>query len=123
MSQPARRLSILVVDDDPLVLLGAVEMLEDLGHRVAQAKSGPEALKVMEGTTVDLVLSDQSMPMMTGAELAARIRLKHADLPIVLVTGYAVLPPDLPAGVSRLGKPFSHRDLVRVIADICGAIS
>ena len=121
MSQPAGRLTILVVDDDPLVLLGTVDMLEDLGHAVVQAKSGPEALKVMDETAVDLVLSDQSMPLMTGVELAARIRQRHADLPIVLVTGYAVLPPDLPAGVRRLGKPFSQNELLRVIANASSA--
>ena len=118
MSQTDRHLMILVVDDDPLVLMGTVDMLEDLGHLVMPAKSGLQALDILQETRVDLVLTDQSMPQMTGSELATRIRALHPDLPIVLVTGYAALPQDLPPGVRRLGKPFSQNDLIRVVADV-----
>ena len=118
MSQTDRHLTILVVDDDPLILMGTVDMLEDLGHLVMPAKSGLQALEILKEARVDLVLTDQSMPQMTGAELAIMIRARHPDLPIVLVTGYAALPANLPAGVRRLGKPFSQSDLIRVVADV-----
>ena len=118
MSQTGKPLLILVVDDDPLVLMGTVDMLEDLGHLVMPAKSGLQALDILPETRVDLVLTDQSMPQMTGSQLATKIRALHPDLPIVLVTGYAALPQDLPLGVRRLGKPFSQNDLIRVVADV-----
>ena len=114
--QSDRRLTILVVDDDPLVLMGTVDMLEDLGHDVMQANSGREALDLLVGRSVDLVVSDQSMPQMTGAQLAIKIRESQPNLPIVLATGYADLPPDVPAGIKRLGKPFSQMELAQVVS-------
>ena len=114
--QSDRRLTILVVDDDPLVLMGTVDMLEDLGHDVMQANSGREALDLLVGRSVDLVVSDQSMPQMTGAQLATKIRESQPNLPIVLATGYADLPPDVPAGIKRLGKPFSQMELAQVVS-------
>ena len=120
--QSDRRLTILVVDDDPLVLMGTVDMLEDLGHDVMQANSGREALDLLVGRSVDLVVSDQSMPQMTGAQLATKIRESHPNLPIVLATGYADLPPDIPAGIKRLGKPFSQKELAQVVSATTGAV-
>ena len=120
--QSDRRLTILVVDDDPLVLMGTVDMLEDLGHDVMQANSGREALELLHGRSVDLVVSDQSMPQMTGAQLATKIRESHPNLPIVLATGYADLPPDIPAGIKRLGKPFSQKELAQVVSATTGAV-
>lgn len=114
--QPVRPLKILVVDDDPLVLMGTVDMLEDLGHEVVQAGSGQDALAALQdGAGIDLVLSDQSMPQMTGAQLACRIRELHPEMPIVLATGYADLPPDVPADIRRLGKPFSQHELAQTV--------
>ena len=96
--------------------MGTVDMLEDLGHDVMQANSGREALELLHGRSVDLVVSDQSMPQMTGAQLATKIRESHPNLPIVLATGYADLPPDIPAGIKRLGKPFSQKELAQVVS-------
>jgi CheY-like chemotaxis protein len=119
--QSSERLKILVVDDDPLVLMGTVDMLEDLGHDVIQAGSGRDALQLLQDSAgFDLVLSDQSMPQMTGAQLAQRIREQFPELPIVLATGYADLPPELPAGIRRLGKPFSQNELAQTVAVTTG---
>ena len=119
--QVDRRLTILVVDDDPLVLMGTVDMLEDLGHEVMQASSGRQALDLLKASHVDLVLSDQSMPQMTGAQLAVTIRESYPDLPIILATGYADLPPDIPGGIRRLGKPFSQKELAQMLVVVTGA--
>ncbi|HEY1934514.1 MAG TPA: PAS domain S-box protein [Acetobacteraceae bacterium] len=88
-------LTILVVDDDNLVLTNMTAMLEDLGHTVHEANSGRQALEVLRrGTRIDLVITDQAMPRMTGMQLIAEIKTEWPDLPIVLATGYAELPPD-----------------------------
>jgi CheY-like chemotaxis protein len=119
--QSSERLKILVVDDDPLVLMGTVDMLEDLGHDVIQAGSGRDALQLLQDSAgFDLVLSDQSMPQMTGSQLALRIREQFPDMPIVLATGYSDLPPELPAGIRRLGKPFSQHELAETVAVTTG---
>lgn len=84
---------VLVVDDDPLVTASTAAMLEDLGHSVIEALSGPRALDMLRlGANVDVVITDHAMPGMTGTELARQIRQVWPRLPIILATGYAELP-------------------------------
>ncbi len=116
---PATR-TVLVVDDDPLVAMGTVAMLEDLGHRVREAASGREALEIIEAdAAIDLVVTDQAMPGMTGVELARRLRALRPDLPIILSTGFAELKPEESApALPRLRKPFRQGDLERALAEV-----
>jgi len=117
-----RSMRILAVDDDALVLMNTVALLEDLGHQVAEASSGREALRIMgEDAAFDLVITDQAMPHMTGSQLIAELSGRWPDIPIILATGYAELPDSLPSHVKRLGKPFWQRDLARAIADASAA--
>ncbi|NNU50762.1 PAS domain S-box protein [Rhizobium sp. WYCCWR 11279] len=114
-----RRLRIVAVDDDGLVLMNTTLMLEDLGHTVFEAMAGPEALDILRKHQVDLVICDHAMPRMTGAQLAQAIRSEWPDMPIILATGYAEIPEgagivDLP----RLGKPFSQAQLAEAISRI-----
>lgn len=112
-------LTVLAVDDDPLVLMNTVMMLEDLGHHVHQASSGAAALEILEsGESVDAIISDHAMPGMTGSQLAAIIRTKWPDVPILLATGYAELPPGGDNGLPRLSKPFSQRSLAEAISGV-----
>jgi CheY-like chemotaxis protein len=105
-------LTVLVVDDDALVLENTAAMLEDLGHRVHEARSGEEALEIVSRVEgLDLVISDQAMPGMTGAELLERLRQMRPELSIILATGYAELPAGTAAGVVKLSKPFDQRAL------------
>ena len=111
------RLSVLVVDDEPLVLVNAAAMLKDLGHWVMEAASGQQALDLLRnGSPVDLVITDQAMPGMTGVQLAGRIRTEWPDLPVLLATGYADLPSGTDADLIRLSKPFGQDTLSRAIA-------
>ena len=78
----SKSLVIVVVDDDQLVLTNTKVMLEDFGHTVIDAISGPTALEVVRKTPhVDLVITDQAMPQMTGMQLAAALRV---DWPLTL---------------------------------------
>jgi PAS domain S-box-containing protein len=117
-TQPAlaRRLRVLAVDDDGLVLFNTSAMLEDLGHSVLEAASGAEALAILRREKVDLVITDQAMPRMTGMQLVETIRAEWPRLPVVLATGYAELPGGAGADVPKLNKPFSEQELARVIA-------
>jgi CheY-like chemotaxis protein len=120
-AQPApapadRKLSVLAVDDDFLVLMNTMMMLEDLGHEVHEASGGPAALQLLEsGEKVDLVISDHAMPGMTGSQLAAAIREKWPNLPVILATGYAELPPGAATDLPRLNKPFSQKALADAV--------
>jgi CheY-like chemotaxis protein len=113
-----RPLVVLAVDDDSLVLMNTTTMLEDLGHAVFEATSGKQALEILRREkTVDLVITDQAMPRMTGAQLAEAIRPEWPNLPIIVATGYAELPPGPDAGLSKLAKPFRQEDLAQAIAN------
>jgi len=65
---------------------------------------------------VDLVVTDQAMPRMTGAQLMEAIHAQWPGMPVILATGYAELPAGIGTGATRLGKPFSEQELARAIA-------
>ena len=114
-------LVVLAVDDDVLVRMGTAAMLEDLGHTVREANSGEEALKILaQGTKIDLVVTDQAMPRMTGVQLAEAILAGRPDLPIILATGYAELPAGLGSTLPRLSKPFTQEQLANALKEAIG---
>jgi len=112
---PSRAVTVLTVDDDDLVRATTVEMLEDLGYAVEQARSGAEALKLLEGVCVDMVITDHAMPQMTGAQLAATLRERYPTLPVIMATGYAELPAGEQLGLPRLAKPYSQQSLAEIV--------
>jgi PAS domain S-box-containing protein len=102
--------TVLLVDDQDLVRATTAHMLEELGFGVIHARSGEEALGLIDaGATFDLVVTDHLMPGITGAQLAETIRQRVTGAKILLVSGYADegIAPDLP----RLAKPFRAVDL------------
>jgi signal transduction histidine kinase len=113
----ARSCRILLVDDDALIRASTADLLDDLGHVVIEAASGEAALEVLRsGVQVDLVITDQAMPGMTGFELARRIKRAWPKLPMVLATGYADLPAEADPGLPRLPKPYLQEQLAAEIA-------
>lgn len=111
-------LAVVSVDDDPLVAFNTCAMLQDLGHTVFSASSGAEALTLLRSNKVDLLITDQAMPGMTGSELATAARAEFPRLPIIMGTGYAELPEGLGRELPRLAKPFFQKDLANVISGI-----
>lgn len=118
-ARPFQPLVIVAVDDDALVLTNTVAMLEDLGHTCYAATSGEEALAILdEDDSVDLLITDQIMPEMTGLQLATTVRERWPELTVMLVTGYAETDPDTSSKVSWLSKPFTQAALTEHIADL-----
>lgn len=116
LPRASRRLSVLVVDDDLLVLENTAAMLEDLGHSVVEARSGEEALALLRRTrTVDLIVTDYAMPGMTGLQLASTVAAERPGTVILLSTGYAELPSDTRSSLPRISKPFDQTALARAI--------
>ncbi|MFL9826377.1 response regulator [Rhodoplanes sp. SY1] len=120
-----RAVTVLLVDDEPLVRATTASMLTDLGHRVIEAGSGAQALdclrRLVDGAQPDLVITDYLMPAMTGAELAREIRARHPDLPILLATGYASLTGEATTDLPLLAKPFQQAELAATIAQLVAA--
>ncbi len=109
------RLTILAVDDDPLILMNTVDMLEDLGHVVVSASSGEKALDHLRKTTFDLLVTDHAMPRMAGAQLLKEARVLFPAMAVILATGYAELPSGESTDAVRLPKPFSQADLAEAL--------
>ena len=116
-----RALTVLAVDDDPLVLIGTVGMLEDLGHAAIEATSGQAALEVLRSSEeVDVLVTDQAMPGMTGTELIRAARMQRPGLPVILATGYAE-PTGIDPEIPVLKKPYLQQALATAIARVLGA--
>lgn len=109
-------LVVLAVDDDPLVLLNARAMLEDLGHTVVTATSGAEAVEVLDRVVrVDLLITDQAMPNMTGLQLAAIVQEGWPEVPIIIATGYDEMPASAQGRFEKLTKPYFQSHLNKAI--------
>ena len=118
----AGEIVLLVDDEEALVRLGE-EMIAGLGYEPVGFTSSTAALEAFRAAPArfDAVLSDESMPEMTGSELAREIRAIRGDIPIVLMSGYvtpALAHRARDAGVlDVLAKPLVARDIARSLAD------
>ena len=121
--QSGQKLRILAVDDDALVLLNTVMLLEEHGHTVQSAYSGKEALEIVQSAELDLMVTDQGMPGMTGLELIEAARRIRPGLPALVTTGYAELPSTTPKQQTRLNKPFLGRQLLDAVEEAMAATS
>ena len=80
---------VLLVDDNKNGTPARRAALVELGYEVGTALSGAEALESFQQTRFDLVVTDYKMPKMNGAELIAALRALRADLPVILLSGFA----------------------------------
>lgn len=110
---------ILLVDDNELAQSSVSSMLKHLGYKVTLRSSGIEALDELRRNPKDyqLVLSDITMPRISGVEMVARLQAQQADTPVILMTGFSVESTvDRTLGVKALlKKPFSLRELERAV--------
>jgi signal transduction histidine kinase len=119
----AAPMTILLVEDDALIAMSTAGLLEDLGHRVVEASRGAEALEILrEQPGVDLMITDYSMPGMSGADVARAARALRPDLPILLATGFAELPDGEELKLPRLRKPYMQHQLAAEIARLVGSV-
>jgi PAS domain S-box-containing protein len=115
---------ILFVDDEESIAEMAGEMLEKLGYEVTSLKNSMEALDVFEQQhdKFNLVVTDLTMPYMTGEELAKEILRIRADIPIIMCTGFSeVFSPEKAKtlGVKEyIMKPFLNDELASTIRKI-----
>jgi two-component system, cell cycle sensor histidine kinase and response regulator CckA len=105
--------SILVVDDESLILTMAEAILTEYGYRVLTAGNGQKALDLLARaeTQVDLVVTDLVMPAMSGRELVERVQQLRPAAKILCMSG-CELPADRRHGAAYLQKPFTCRELL-----------
>lgn len=111
MSEAVRRV-VLVVDDEPLVRMNAVDMFEDMGFEALEAADGQSALAILERRDdVTMLFSDCRMPGMTGPELASLASIRWPSLRIVLVSGYVNIKP---TQWPLISKPYDSKALEKI---------
>lgn len=118
---------ILLVDDEPFVLEMTSQMLNNLGYHVTTAQTGIEALNIFlaEPSRFDCVITDQTMPEMTGIDLSKKVLETRSDLPVILFTGYseAVSAEQAKAAGIRefVMKPISKREIANTVRRVLDA--
>jgi CheY-like chemotaxis protein len=124
-----KSLSILVVDDHPIMREVVCQILEDAGHHVRDAGDGAEALRVVATTRFDLVVTDIVMPEMDGIELIGELGRRHPEIRVIAMSGGGERFPmrDGLAIARRLGagmtlnKPFLPEQLIEAVEFLCPA--
>jgi serine phosphatase RsbU (regulator of sigma subunit) len=120
---PARRPTILVVDDEPVVTQSLSTLLElETDCNVLTFQSPLEALEVLQGTAVDVVICDFMMPEMNGLEFLLESKRRHPDAPRIMLTGYADKENSIRAindvGLFQyLEKPWDNDQLLLVVSN------
>lgn len=90
MSDPtSRRAALLIVDDEPHVISSLTRALADDGYEITGAGGGEEALRLMESAHFQVVISDEKMPGMDGAEYLAKVKERHPETVRIMLTGHA----------------------------------
>lgn len=113
---------ILIAEDE--VFLGKLlsRFLEKEGHQVEVTTSAAEAIEIFDPERHALVISDRSMPGMTGDELALEINQRSPDTPFLMVTGFGdimIARGELPEGVDRiLAKPVGQKAIAEAASDL-----
>jgi CheY-like chemotaxis protein len=115
---------ILFVDDERVLLFVGATKLEQNGYKITSMSDGETALQALRQNphSYDAVLTDFSMPGMSGLQLAVEIRKIRSDLPVILTSGY-IKPDDLNRAV-QLGirtiliKPVNGKELLDALADL-----
>lgn len=118
-AEGARPLSILLVEDEPLIRMTACDMVTELGHAAYEAGDAQQALAFLQNLPVDVMITDIGLPGMSGASLAAEVRRRWPSTRIVIASGLAASDTAerslLPSDVLWLNKPYSSADLKRVL--------
>jgi DNA-binding response OmpR family regulator len=116
---------ILVLDDEPSILLMIKKMLEKAGYEVIVASNGKEGMKLFDKEKPDMVITDIIMPEKEGLETIFELRRMHPDLKIIAISGGGRISPDgyLP-GAKLLGanmvfqKPLVQKEFLAAVATL-----
>ncbi len=120
-------MDILVVEDSPEVSLITVEYLAELGHRAVAVADAEAALAELTHRPFDVVMTDVSLPGMSGIDLAKALLRRHPSLPVVISSGYGALDVAAVMGqpephVLLLPKPYDMALLDKTLARAVAAV-
>ncbi len=121
---PTGKEHVLFVDDEPMLAQLGKTMLERLGYHVTTCTDSLKALTLFQQrpSAFDVLISDQTMPVMTGLDLARNVLRLRPELPIILCTGYSSLVDEASAkryGIRGfLAKPLLRKELAKLLRDL-----
>jgi two-component system cell cycle response regulator CpdR len=123
MKKPGKNgIQILVVDDEATVCKAIKMLLEFDGHKVETSVDAVSALAILEDKTFDLIITDYSMTGMKGDRMAAHIKKKHPQQPIIMVTAFAddfrIAGKPTVEVDAVVSKPFSLKELREAIVQV-----
>ncbi len=125
LAPPTGSERVLLVDDEPSIIRSETRALTILGYHVTTCGDSQEALDMFRNcpTAFDVVVTDQTMPKLTGIELTKALFQVRPDIPIILCTGFSEILDEreaLNAGVRQfLMKPVTSEDLAQAIRRTC----
>ena len=118
---------ILLVEDEQPVRASIRDLLEDAGYSVSEAGDGRQGLEACGAAHYDLVITDMLMPRTDGVELIQALKNRHADVPILAISGGGRVPGELCltlaeslGAVATLAKPFSRDALLAAVSSCLG---
>lgn len=121
VTAPVRR--VMIVDDDDTFRQTLFDVLQEYDYLPLAVSSGQEAIRELEGGDIDVVVADIKMPGMDGVSLLKKIKSRHPELPVILVTAYCspmepgnsnpVMTPD-----GFLQKPFKAESIIRLLDEL-----
>jgi CheY-like chemotaxis protein len=114
---------VLVVEDEMLLRMRAVDMVEDAGYTPVEAADADEAVAILESRSdIALVLTDVQMPgSMDGLKLAHAVHERWPPIKIILVSGQLKLEnSDIPADSRFFGKPFAAKEMIAELQSMIG---
>jgi len=127
MDIPTGKERILLVDDEAPVLRSERTMLESLGYKVIAISKSDDALKLFlaQPQEFDLVITDQTMPIMTGSEMSRELLRIRSDIPIILCTGFSEVIDEDKARAEGIRefvmKPFTTKEMAETIRRVLDA--
>ena len=114
-ASPPFKLTILICEDEPLILFEAAEVLRHNGHSVIETMTATDALTHLD-RSIDILIADVSLPDMSGVDLAKMARKTAPDVGVIFATAHDDLPELSEISSARmLVKPYGEEDLLRMV--------
>jgi CheY-like chemotaxis protein len=113
--------AVLVVEDEALIRLAAIDLLEGAGYEAIEARNADDAIRILEQRTdIRVVFTDVDMPgTMDGLRLAHFVRDRWPPIKIVVASGFNVLAESqLPQGSRFFRKPYEHGSIISALDEL-----
>ena len=118
--------TVMVIEDEPLIMMLILDTLEELGYKSIDAHDGPSGLRILQSSQrIDLLITDIGLPGLNGRQVADAARLVRPDLKVLFMTGYAETAAKadgmLGPGMEMITKPFVIENFMRRIRELLDA--